>query len=810
MNTQRPIVSNEQLLNSLLADLGGGQAEEKGIDLQAYLQVVLKYKWGILALTAVVALLSTIYVSTLVPLYRAEATLLFDPPSGNNYGTVRDQSAMDAYNSYYRNFQLFKAQQAIMRSRKFASDLVDKTELWSHPHFKTLPGYEGVEPGWKATLKNWLPGWVLSLKRWAPSWALELARNDPQTWTTLDDEELKARYRGAAVDAVMAGLSIETEEEIMLIRLGFVSGDPEFSADMANRLADYYIQHDMDMRMEAFSQATAWLTERTFELRENVLESDLELQAFREQENIVKLEGGASILGRELEDVFQRLANARKRTQSLSLVSNRLNEATDNSLSQLMGSPELIKYPSVVEALSETVELEKVIDDLSRVYGPKHPRMIEAVDRYERLREKLAAEKNLVQVGVDADLVAARAEVKALAAEFERLKGKARETDKKQFELQSLERNQQADKELYDLFITRFKELSIGSDVSSPNAQIIDNALVPSAAYWPNKSRLVMLYSAVALLLGVGLAFLREYLDKTIKSSEEVEDKLGVPLLGSLAQLDMPGDNDTAPEHMFIEKNKSLFAEAIRTIRTGIMLSGLDSPHKIIAITSTIPGEGKTTVSMNIACALGQLEKVLLIDADMRRAALGPHFGFARNTLGLADVAAGIKPLDECIHHFGEGNIDILPAGTIPPNPQELLSSVRFEDILREVSAKYDRIVIDTAPTHLVSDPMLVARWASALIYVVRAESTYFQMAATQLRALEKVGKPILGVVLNGLSGDRASYRRYLRYGRGGGGKGYGYGGYGYGAGGSAHPYAGYVLEDEVEKPDKAKRKRKQ
>lgn len=794
MTSQRAIVSNEQLLNSLLGELGGGQAEASGLDLQAYLQVVLKYKWGILALTATVALLSTIYVSTLVPLYRAEATLLFDPPSGTNYGTVRDQTAMDAYNSYYRNSQLFKAQQEIMRSRKFATDLVDKTRLWNHDYFKARPGYAGVEPAWKANLKKWLPGWVLEVKRWAPDWALELARNEPEAWN-LSAEELKERYRGAAVDAVMTGMSIETDDEIMLIRLGFVSGDPEFAADMANRLADYYIQHDLDMRMEAFSQATAWLTERTFELRENVMQSDLELQAFRERENIVNMEGGTSVLERELEDVFQRLAESRKKTQSLGLVIQRLNSAS-SSPGQLSGSPELIKYPSVVEALNASVELEKVIDDLSRVYGPKHPKMIEAVNRYERLREKLAAEKMLVQVGVEAELAAAQAEVQALSAEFDQLKHKARETDKKQFQLQSLERNQQADKELYDLFITRFKELSIGSDVSSANARIIDNALVPSAPYWPDKSRLVLLYSAVALFLGVGLAFLREYLDKTIKSPEEVEEKLTVPLLGSLALLDRPGDRGAVPERMFIDRNKSLFAESIRTIRTGIMLSGLDNPYQIIAITSTVPGEGKTTISMNIACALGQLERVLLIDADMRRAALGPHFGFPRNTVGLADVAAGIKPLDECIHHFEEGNIDILPAGTIPPNPQELLSSTRFEEILRAVSGKYDRIVIDTAPTHLVSDPMLVARWASALIYVMRAETTDYHLANTQLRGLERVGKPILGVVLNGVSENRTSYRRYTGYGGRHGRKSYG--DYAYsGSGGADFSHPQVRFEDE-------------
>ncbi len=787
MNT-RPSISNDQLLNSLLGEMAGGQAEKSGFDVLAYLQVVLKYKWGIISLALLVALLSTIYVSTLVPLYKAETSLLFDPPSASNYGTVRDQTAMDVYSSYSRNFRLFKAQQEIMRSRMFAADLVDRYELWGHPYFVAQADASAIEPGWKTEVRKWLPVWALDLKQWVPEWLLELTRPEFLRPPQLSDAQLKARYRDAAMAAVQEGLTIFADEEIMLIKLGFISRDPAFAADMANKLADYYIRHDLESRMESFAEATSWLTERTAELRENVILSDQQLQQFREQENLMSLDGG-SILGREAEDVFQRLTEARQKTQALSLAHDRLNSSS-NSLSRLAGSPELIKYPSVTEALGAVIDAEKNRDQLARVYGPKHPKMVEARSGYDRLKDKLASEQALVKLGVSADLAAARAEVARLSAKFDLLKGEVQETDKKQFQLEALQRNQQTDQELYDLFVTRFKELNIGSDVSSPNARIIDDAQIPGAAYWPDKPRLVMIYTIVALFLGVGLAFLREYLDKTIRSPEEVEEKLGVPLLGALEQLDIADDKESSAERMFIDRNKSLFAESIRTIRTGIMLSGLDDPHKILAITSTVPGEGKTTVSMNIACALGQLGKVLLIDADMRRAALGPHFGFARNTPGLADVAAGIKQLDECIHHFEEGNIDLLPAGTIPPNPQELLSSTRFEDILREVSGKYDRIVIDTAPTHLVSDPMLVARWASALIYVVRAETTYYQLAREQLRALEKVGKPILGVVLNGVSEQRTSYTRYRSYGK----RGYGYGSYdNYGL----HPYAGYVEADD-------------
>lgn len=763
---QRDPLSSELMLNSLLGDVVGGQSEEAGIDFFAYWQVVLKYRWGILGLTLLVALLSLIYTSTLVPRYQAQATLLFDPPSANNYGTVRDMTAMDAYSTYYRNAQVFRSQQEIMRSRKFSGQVVDHYELWGHMHFSG----DGVATGLAE------PAGKTGIRKWLPEWLLDLSSGDPVVVTRASDEELKQRYRDTAISAVRAGLTISTEEDIMLIKLGFVSPDPDFAADMANKLADYYILNDLEMRMETFTNATSWLTQRTMELRENMMASELELQDFRERENMVDLEGGASIQGREMEDVFERLTAARKKTQSLELVQNRLSSG-DDSLSQLAGSPEMIKYPGVRETLDEVIESQKSIDELRLVYGPKHPRMMDAANKHERLSEKLASAKNLVEVSVSADLTAARAEMQRLGAEFDSHKNSVREIDRKKFKLSSLERNQQADQELYNLFVTRFKELSIGSDVTSPNAQIIDHALVPQAPFWPNKPRLIFMYSAIALFFGVGLAFLREYLDKTIKSPEEVEEKLGVPLLGTLPQLDRPSADGVSAENMFVQMNKSQFSESIRSIRTGVMLSGLDDPHQILAITSTVPGEGKTTVSMNVACALGQVEKVLLIDADMRRAALGPHFGIERNTAGLSDVAAGIKELQDCIYHFEEGGIDILPAGTITPNPQELLSSSRFEQILDQVSQQYDRVVIDTAPVHLVSDPMLVARWASALIYVCRAETTYYQLANVQLRTLEKVGKPILGVVLNGVSEHRASYKSYRRYG----GSRDGYGGYGYG-----------------------------
>lgn len=761
---------NDQMLDMLLADMvGGGNKENANIDFRAYWHIVVKHKWGILSLTLVAALLSFFYVSTLVPKYQAVATLLYDPPSVSNYGTVRDLTAMESYNSAFRDYRLFKAQQMIVGSRQFAEGLVDHYQLWTHPFIVTNFDADRKLPEWKLWVNNILP-------EWAP-------RFEPPPRTAAkpgDDEAQKNQLRDGAISVVVGGMSLNTQEDVMLLKLGFVSSDPDFAAEMANKLAEFYGQYELDQRMAAFDRATKWLVERTQELRSGLIQSEEKLQNFKETEEVGLLGSGSNIASTQLEDVLANLSAANKRVQTLSQTLARLDRQETAAESSVDGA-ELVRFPGVRKAMEAEMEARKSIDQLAQVYGPKHPKMIQAVNVQQNLEQKLQSEIRLVTAALESDLDVAKSNQQRLSQEFEKLKNQVQEFEKKSFKLDALERAKKTDQELYDLFVTRFKELNIGSDVSSTSVKLIDEARRPGAAFWPNKTKIVGMFSILAFALGISLAFFLEYLDKTIKSPDQVEGKLGVPLLGSLEQVESEGKGEEIKaESLFIDKNKSLFAEGIRTIRTGVMLSGLDNPYKIIAVTSTVPGEGKTTMSINLACALGQLEKVLLIDADMRQAALGPHFGYARNVKGLSDVTAGLASFADCVHTYEKGSIDILTAGTIPPNPQELLSSDKFKHLLEEVSSHYDRVIIDTAPTHLVSDPKLVARWASALIYVVRAETTYAHVAASEIKELKKINKPIIGVVLNGVMKDKLfGIYRYGGYRR----RGYGYGRYGqYGA----------------------------
>jgi len=229
-------------------------------------------------------------------------------------------------------------------------------------------------------------------------------------------------------------------------------------------------------------------------------------------------------------------------------------------------------------------------------------------------------------------------------------------------------------------------------------------------------------------------------------------------------------------ELAFFNDTQSTFSEAVRTVRTSVLMSALDEQHKVVVITSSVPSEGKTTLSFNLACALGQVKKVLLVDADLRRPKVGKLVGRKSGSPGLADLVAGQAQVSQCVFFDEKAGIHILSAGTVPPNPLELLSSRRFEEVIAKLKEAFDIVIIDSAPLQLVSDAQVLSQFASSVIYVVKADSTPYQVAQNGLKKLRRVNAPVLGVVLNQLDLEKAekyygeysgykSYKGYKKYG---------------------------------------------
>jgi capsular exopolysaccharide synthesis family protein len=279
------------------------------------------------------------------------------------------------------------------------------------------------------------------------------------------------------------------------------------------------------------------------------------------------------------------------------------------------------------------------------------------------------------------------------------------------------------------------------------------------------------------LITGIGLAFLVEYLDQTLKTSEDIESKLNLPTLGLLPVLKKQDIHKgrIKPERVYLDDEKSNFSEAIRTIRTGLTLSAIDNPHKVILVTSAEPQEGKSTVSSNIALSFGQLENTLIFDADLRRPSTSKIFDHEHNSPGMSDLLAGNVEYQDVIHKIKGTNLSVITAGKIPPDPLDLLASKKFKTMLEVLSSRFDRIIIDSPPVSLVSDAVLLASLVDCVVFVIKSDDTNTKVVQASLRKLRLTDTHIVGVVLNAVNLKKLS--KYYSYGYG---KYYGDGYYSY------------------------------
>jgi len=738
-------VERELPLQSLL---GNAEDESDTLDLVRYWRAIRRNQWRILALVAAVGILAAFVASGLAPVYRSAATVLVEA------GKPKIVSIEEVYNSMgSAQREYYQTQLEILKSRDLAAKLVRQLKLAEHPQFKP-----GAQP--PRFYEKWLPKGF---------WGDDAA-------ATASPEQLENRVIGA----VQRDINLQLVRNSQLMRISFDSRDPELAAAVPNALADIYIDSDLESRMKMNRKASSFLTGQTTDLKKKLVESEQALQAFREREKIIDTKTlSQSGVTRQVEDLTTSLTEARRRRNEAEYAYQQVSAlAQGKSQESLESIPAIQKHPQVLKLREAEADAEKRYADASKRYGPDHPRMVTAETELKSARENARRGLAGAVQTVTREYESARANEAAIERTLAAAKGDIQNLNRKEFQLAALEREVATSRQFYDMFMQRYKETNISGEMHSPIARVVDPAIVPSVPAGPNKRLIVGLSLLGALLVAVSLALLLERLDNTIKTTNEVETRLGVPTLGVLNITRVK--SGVHLERIFLEDPQTSFAEAIRTIRSGVMLSSIDSPKKIVLVTSSVPEEGKTTVAANLAFALGQVKKTLLIDADMRRPKIGRVLGGTSATLlGLSQLVAGEAPLERCIYPVDKsGQLSVLPAGRIPPNPLELLASHRFAEAIERLAATFEVIVIDSAPVQLVSDALVLSNIATDVVYVVKADDTPYPLARLGLRRLRRVNAPILGVVLNQLDAVRADryYGEYSGYGKRYYNKKYGYG----------------------------------
>lgn len=696
-------------------------AEE--LNLLDYWLLIRKHLKQIFGLAFVVTLLAILVAFQMTPIYRSTAMLLIENSKSkaltlSDLYDIQGSAGQEAFNS----------QVQILKSRPIAEIVIKKLDMLKNEAFTQVkkPGFFSSEP-----------------------------EGTPA--------ELAALEMDAALERFSESLTIEPILKSQIVKVSFDSSDKELAAKVANAVAEAYIENDLESRSQMTQRANAWLTERMDGLRKQLEESEKVLQAYRERENIIDSKGVAmSGTAKQLEEISTNLIVMRQRLAEAEGVYVQVKDQRGQPIEVLESIPAVLKSPSVQQMKEAESTAQRKLNELQSRYTAAHPKVIAAESELKSARDTLKREIDAVISGITKEYDLAKTNVIATSRALDQIKSDIQNLTRKEFQLSVLQREAESNKQLYDLFVNRAKETDVASNLQSTAGRIVDPAVVESIPLKPKKKMIIGIAFILGLLAGIAIVFVLDYLDNTMHSVPDVERRLGVDVLGTVQVLDKAQLGEKPAARAFLSDPNSLFSESIRTVRTAVLLSAIDEPHRVVMVTSTVPSEGKTTISINLAFALGQMKKVLLVDGDMRRPSLAKSLGGLDDVHGLVDYLADDATLEECIQPTDSPNVFVLTAGKHLSSPLELLSSHRFGETIAKVKDMFDMVIIDCPPLKPVSDSLVISRYANALLYVVKADSTPHQLVSAAMRRLHDIQAPVLGVVLNQLDNNRTD--RYGHY----------------------------------------------
>jgi capsular exopolysaccharide synthesis family protein len=558
--------------------------------------------------------------------------------------------------------------------------------------------------------------------------------------------------------------------------VSFESTDPQLAARIVNAHITSYIEQNFRSKYDATTHASIWLADQLGELKIRVQKSEDARIAYERQNQIWALDDKQNITSQRLSDVNKQLTDAQ---------SERMRK---ESLYQFAKSGNLDAVPQVQNssALSDLMRKRneataQYTDQLSQ-YGPNFPKVQRLQAQLKELDQTIEKEKQKTLNVLESDYREAQQRETLLTKALDQQKAETNQMAGKLVEYNILKREAEANKTLYEGLMTKLKETAISAGLRSSNIRVVDPAMIPSTPARPAKARNVALAFLVGLVGGIGLALMREYLDNTVKTPDDVETLSRLPSLAVVPQF--ADSNGSGKRHGLLQGfssnghdkrielvaqhlPKSQMSEAFRALRTSILLSQADHPPQVILVTSALPREGKTTAAANLAVTLAQLgDRTVLVDADLRKPGVGRLLNLGSGKYaGLSSYLAGVSSLDlVSVPHPAIPNLVAIPTGPLPPNPADLLSSHKLVEAIAELRTKFKFIVIDSPPVMAATDAVILSVQADGVLIVVRSGETPKEAFTRTRDLLNSVKCRILGVILNAVDAHAPDYYYSYRY----------------------------------------------
>lgn len=730
-----------------------GNGEE--VELRQYLRILIKYRMIIGASLALWVLLALIYAFTATPLYTSSSKVRI-----SSYEPILSATKIeDMLQEKSRENNYLETQLEEMRSYSLADRVLE-------------------DPDVKQAFEKRSRG-VFSTLFWGAGSNEQIdASRSPMYKSTL-----------AEIRRYLDTIKITPVRRTSIVVIEATAKDPASSALLANRHAESYILWVRSTRVEQQSQGLKYLRQQADELREKVAGLERELAEYAEANSIVALNKDENITVQRMSQLSQLLTQATARR----IEAENIAKEAENSLK----SPSAGFEDNSTQTLrSELAKLEGEYGELGAKFTPSYPKMQQLRSQIEELKRAIQGQRRQIVIGLQAKATAAAEEEKNLREELEQQKSQAFELSKRQVQYNVLNREATSSRELLQNVLRQIKETSLSVESNASNVSIVDHAIIPAFPSWPRKSAVLLIGLLLGGAIGVGIAFLLNYLDNTVKTPEEVHAALGIPALGVVPSFGieplspqkkapaitnlLEGSNqspraeaplpaiETDPNALpilFINEPKSLASEAYRTIRTGILLSRAGEPPRTILVSSAQSSEGKTTSCVNLAASLASSGgRVILLDADLRRPSVHKHFKLQTVHPGLVEVLTGQCSIKDVGHEGLLPRVTVVLSGRIPPNPAELLGSLEMARLIDQLSAEYDYVLIDSPPVLPVTDSVILSRYVDGVVLVIRGAATPRKVAIDAKNRLKAVGAHFLGAILNDVDITGGDYYYYNRY----------------------------------------------
>jgi capsular exopolysaccharide synthesis family protein len=729
-----------------------------------YVQALWYHKKLIVAITVFVAAVGWVQVNQIRSMYSASSLLMIGVPQTN----VVDIEAVLTKN--YGGDQVVTEMQVI-KSRVLAQKIVERLRLYEYEEFN--PGLRTPEKSLfdftrYLNPRTWIPAsWKQTIKE---ALGRETVQNPPKP--PIESEVLQRKIN-TAINIFLGRIQVEEIEYAKVMRISFTSWDPKMAARIANYIPEAYILDQLEAKFEATEKANAWLTEQIEDLERKVVDSERAIEIFRQEKGLDEVSGGG-ILEQQRSELSSQLIVARAELAEIEARRDQIDRVLAGS-GNIGAMTEILSSTMIQNLRSQELEVLARESELSLVYGPRHPRMLQVQAELEEIRERIRLEVQNVSQGLDNEAEFARARIANLESGLRQVQGEYSDLGQEAVQLRALEREAAANRALFETFLNRFKETSTTQGTETSDARVLSEAQVPGGPSYPNRKQKLTNITLMGFLGACALVLAMQFMNPGLRTPEQVQRVLGEYVVGVI-----PSAAGKVDLHdLVLEKPQSNLVEAINSLKFSLALSNPDIHVKAIQVTSSIPEEGKTS----LALALGRVEaasgrRAILVDGDLRRSSIVKKLGLESGQKGLSDlVVAGKADIADFILRDEKGGMDYMPVGTAQyANAGDIFSSIRMQHIIDQLKVEYDIVIFDSPPVMAVADARIIGRLMDKTLFVVRWDKTPKKVAKAALEQLKRHGTNVAGVVLQqvdlerygriggGSSGYYYHYRRYGKY----------------------------------------------